>query len=1151
MSNEFFDHPILNSPYSIPTRHWELDEHGQPTQKIRDSRRKAEFITPIPKPKKQKRAATQEAFVFPEGKGLSTKGQQYTDPTASVINEVRSFVDAWRALPNPSHWQVTPETARLLQYWRHHEFNSYRPFFCQVEAIETVIWLTEVAPNTPGGKLLLNHLASANKDANPELMRLALKLATGSGKTTVMAMIIAWQTINAVRRPASKNFTRGFLVCTPGLTIKDRLRVLQPNDPDNYYITREMVPEDMRADLAKAKIVITNYHAFQLRERMEVSAAGRSLLKGRNGEELRTLETEGQMLQRVMPDLMGMKNILALNDEGHHCYREKPQDVGDEELSAEEKAEAEKNNKAARVWISGLETVNRKIGLSRVIDLSATPFFLRGSGYAEGTLFPWTMCDFSLMDAIECGIVKLPRVPVAENIPGDEMPMFRNLWENIRKDMPKKGRGQGGELDPLKLPPRLQTALQALYGHYEKTFKLWAENKIKVPPCFIIVCQNTSISKLVYDYVSGFQRVNEDGTTTLENGRLALFRNFDESTGNALPRPNTILIDSEQLEAGEVLDNNFRKMAADEIERFRRDMVERTGDARAGDEITDQELLREVMNTVGKPGQLGEGIRCVVSVSMLTEGWDANTVTHVLGIRAFGTQLLCEQVIGRALRRQSYDLNDESLFNVEYADVFGVPFDFTAKPIIAPPQPPRETVVVRAMRPERDFLEIEFPRVVGYRVELPEERLSAEFNEDHVLTLTPQLVGPSKTKNAGIIGQSADMDLAHLGDVRHSTVVFYLTQHLLYTRWRDPGKEPKLHLFGQLKRITKEWLDTRLVCKGDTYPALLLYRQLADMACEKINAGITNKFIGERPVKALLDPYNPTGSTRHVRFNTTKTALWPTDSRRCHLNYVVLDSEWESEFCRAAEAHPKVLAYVKNHNLGFEVPYRLDSEMRRYRPDFIVLIDDGHGPKDPLKLIVEIKGYRGEDAKAKKTTMDTYWIPAVNNLGSHGRWAFAEFTDLYEIESDFRAKIASSLDRAVRPPSVQPCGEFDDSFLAAQSAVKEHFGNHGRLLSVTRVIMDRIRTSRYLRLSEISVISKAELVKKDEVLTLLALLASPRVAVLKMEMCAASADGVAILPSEFRSKLAEWWRKKSLSDDEWHRWAGQIIVRWSLAGTKS
>ena len=1007
----FFDHPILNSPYAAPTRHWELDSQGQPTQRIIENRRRAEFITPIPKPKKRKSDPTQEVLVFDEGKGLSTKEQQYN--ATLLINEVRNRVDQWRALPHPSQWQVTPETARLLQHWRHHPFSGIRPFFCQVEAVETAIWLTEVAPQSQFGKGLLENLASASRDANPELLRLALKLATGAGKTTVMAMLIAWQTINAVRRPASKQFTRGFLVCAPGLTIKDRLRVLQPNDPDAYYASRELIPGDMQDDVRRAKIVITTYHAFKRRERIDLSAGGRALLRGRTGDELNTLETEGQMIQRVMPDLMGMKNILVINDEAHHCYREKPKDADEEDLKGDERREAEKNNEAARLWISGLEAVNRKLGLSRVLDLSATPFFLSGSGYAEGTLFPWTASDFSLMDAIECGIVKLPRVPVAENIPGDEMPMFRNLWENIRRDMPKKGRGKGEELDPLKLPTRLQTALQALYGHYEKTHKLWEDGGIKVPPCFIIVCQNTAISKLVYDYVSGFQRKNDDGTTTLENGRLALFRNFDETTGNPLPRPNTLLIDSEQLEAGEPLDDNFRNMAADEIERFRRERVERTGDARSGENITDQELLREVMNTVGKPGQLGGAIHCVVSVSMLTEGWDANTVTHVLGIRAFGTQLLCEQVIGRALRRQSYDLNDEELFNVEYADVFGIPFDFTAKPVIAPPQPPRETVQVAAMRPERDALEIRFPRVEGYRVELPEERLTADFNDDSILELTPDLVGPSITHNSGIIGEGVDMSLDHLRDMRPSTLVFNLTHRLLYTKWRDPGEEPKLHLFGQLKRITKQWLDTCLVCKGDTYPALLMYQELADIACNRITAAITRRFLGERPIKALLDPYNPTGSTSYVRFSTSRKDRWETHSKICHINWVVLDSDWEGEFCRVVESHPKVLAYDKNHNLGLEVPYRYGSETRTYLPDFIVLVDDGHGLDDPLHLVVEIKGYRREDAKEKKSTMDTYWVPGVNHLGTYGRWAFAEFTDVYMMLADFKGKIEGQFDRTI------------------------------------------------------------------------------------------------------------------------------------------
>ena len=1010
MANPFFEHPILNSPYVCPQKHWELDEQGQPTQQIIENRRRAEFITPIPRPRKRKKGSKQLEFVFDEGKGLSTREQQY-DAT-SIINEVRDQVNHWRAWPKPGDWQVTPETSRLLQHWRDHKFAGVRPFFCQVEAVETAIWLTEVAPQSKNGKRILELLAAANKDANPELFRFALKLATGAGKTTVMAMLIAWQTINAVRRPGSKHFTRGFLVVAPGLTIKDRLRVLQPKDPDSYYASRELVPSDMLDEVNRAKIVITNYHAFSLRERIELSAGGRAFLQGR-GAELNTLETEGQMIQRVMPDLMGMKNILVLNDEAHHCYREKPKDEDEEELKGDEKKEAQENSKAARLWISGLEAVNRKLGLARVLDLSATPFFLGGSGYAEGTLFPWTVSDFSLMDAIECGIVKLPRVPVAENIPGDEMPVYRNLWENIRKDMPKKGRGQGETLDPLKLPTRLQTALQALYGHYEKTFRLWEDSGIRVPPCFIIVCQNTAISKLVYDFISGFHRKNEDGTTTPEHGRLALFRNFDETTGNPLPRPNTLLIDSEQLESGDALNDNFRSMAADEIDRFRREIIERSGDPRAGENITDQELLREVMNTVGKPGQLGGSIRCVVSVSMLTEGWDANTVTHVLGIRAFGTQLLCEQVIGRALRRQSYELNEKGLFNVEYADVFGIPFDFTAKPVIAPPQPPRETIQVKAMRPERDALEIQFPRVEGYRVELPEERLTAEFNDDSILVLTPDLVGPSITRNSGIIGEGVDLNLEHLGDMRPFSLVFHVTQRLLYTKWRDPGEEPKLHLFGQLKRITKQWLDTCLVCKGDTKPAQLMYQELADMACNKITAGITRAFLGDRPIKVLLDSYNPTGSTSHLRFNTSKTDRWETNSTRCQINWVILDSDWEAEFCRVAESHPKVRAYVKNHNLGFEVPYLMGTEPHKYRPDFIVLVDDGHGDDDPLHLVVEIKGYRGEDAKEKKSTMETYWVPGVNHLKTYGRWAFAEFTEVFQIESDFKAKVEIEFNKLI------------------------------------------------------------------------------------------------------------------------------------------
>ena len=1019
--NQFFEQPILNSPYERPLRHWQLDETGQPTQRIEEFRRPAQFITPIPKPKKQRGKGKQRELVIDEGRGLSTAAQQYD--ALSNINLLRKFVDEWRSIANPNLWRVTPETGRLLQHWRHHKFSSVRPFFCQLEAVEAVIWLTEVAPKAgANAKVLLQHLANASNDANPGLLRVALKLATGAGKTTVMAMLIAWQTVNAAKHPQSKLFTRGFLVVAPGLTIKDRLRVLQPNDPDSYYRSRELVPPDMLPDLQKAKILITNYHAFMHRERLDIAKGSRRLLQGR-GPDLQTVESDGQMLQRVMPELMGITNILVLNDEAHHCYREKQlDDAADDfvELAGDDRrdavAEAKKNAAAARVWISGLEAVNRKIGVQRVIDLSATPFFLSGSGYVEGTLFPWTMSDFSLMDAIESGIVKLPRVPVADNIPGGEMPMFRNLWAHIRDKMPRKRREKDAALDPLSLPPQLQTALEALYGNYKETYEAWLKAGVRVPPCFIVVCQNTAISKLVYDFISGFDRQHDDGTVTPEAGRLELFRNSDEH-GNPLARPNTLLIDSVQLESGEGLDDSFRNMAADEIARFRREILERGGRLAAqmqqGKELDDVTLLREVMNTVGKYEQLGGQIRCVVSVSMLTEGWDAQTVTHILGVRAFGTQLLCEQVIGRALRRQTYELNEHGLFDVEYADILGIPFDFTAKPVVVKPHTARESIHVHAVRPERDALEIQFPRVLGYRVELPKERLTAEFNADSILELTPDLVGATHVQQAGIIGATVDLNLMHTGDVRPSAILYDLTSHLVLTKWRDPNGEARLQLFGQLKQIARQWMDGYLVCKGGTYPAQLKYKVLADMACERITAGITRAFMGTNPIMAMLDPYNPTGSTQHVSFNSSKITRWQTDARMCHVNWVICDSDWEAEFCRVVEAHPRVRSYVKNHSLGLQVPYQLGGEQHNYLPDFIVLLDDGRGAADLLHLIVEIKGYRGEDAKEKKATMETRWIPGVNYRQDYGRWAFAEFTEVFQMDADFKAKVAEQFDQIV------------------------------------------------------------------------------------------------------------------------------------------
>jgi len=420
------------------------------------------------------------------------------------------------------------------------------------------------------------------------------------------------------------------------------------------------------------------------------------------------------------------------------------------------------------------------------------------------------------------------------------------------------------------------------------------------------------------------------------------------------------------------------------------------------------------MNTVGRKGRLGETVRCVVSVSMLTEGWDTNTVTHILGVRAFGTQLLCEQVVGRALRRQSYDMNAEGLFDVEYADIMGIPFDFAAQPVVAKPKPPKPTTRVQALK-ERAALEITFPRVEGYRVALPDERVEAAFTEDSRLVLTPETVGPCRVLLEGIVGEGVELTTAVLEAVRPSEISYHLAKHLLYNQFCDPSEPPKMHLFGQIKRAAKRWINEGyLVCMGGTTAAMVTYRELADQAAELIYLACQPAAPTPSEILAVLDPYTPQGSSRFVNFATSKP-LYTTAPARCHVNHVVLDSDWEAEFARVVEANPRVLAYVKNQGMQLEVPYRDGTEHRRYWPDYIVRIDDG-GP-DPLQLVVEIKGFRKTDAKLKAETMRKLWVPGVNNLGGFGRWAFAEFTDVFEIEAAFGRLIGQAI--AGSPPSLR------------------------------------------------------------------------------------------------------------------------------------
>ncbi len=1011
MPQVVIDKPIINSPFVEPTRHYRFGDEGI-TNELVDGRRGSSYFIPIPGPKKKGGQLH-----------IDTEWTRDRIKPNDKVNEIRERVARWRKGSGGVRYRdVTAVTRRLLDYWTD-PGRERKLFFCQIEALETAIYITEVADKY-GDAWITNHLRDANDSSNPGLNRMALKMATGSGKTVVMAMMIAWHTLNKLANPQAARYSDTFLVITPGITIRDRLRVLLPNDPQNYYRERDVVPSELMEQLGRARILITNFHSFKPREMGDAARLTKAILS--QGAPGAFTETPDQMVRRVCRDFGNKKSVLILNDEAHHCYRRKPE-AEEEHLTGEERAEAAKRDAEARVWISGIEAVKSKFDVRGIYDLSATPFFLKGSGYPEGTLFPWVVSDFSLIDAIEAGIVKVPRVPVADNSMVGDQPTYRDLWFRIREGLPRKGRkteSVGGE---PKLPVELEGAIESLYENYQKYYDLWAQSKEAqekgiTPPVFIVVCNNCNVSKLVFDYVAGWEKVLADESTVVVPGKLAIFNN--EKDGRWSARPNTILVDSEELESGEGMSADFKKIAEREIEEFKADYRQRTG--REPEDLTDEDLLREVMNTVGKKGKLGEHVKCVVSVSMLTEGWDANTVTHILGVRAFGTQLLCEQVVGRALRRRSYATNEQGFFDAEYAEVYGVPFSFipcsgSTKEPVPGPMPTR----VRALE-KRIACEITFPRLIGYRYELGSQPLTAKFTDSSSLALTTADL-PTKTENAPIIGESVIHTLDDLKERRPNEVAFLLAKLTLEKYFRldgetkvapesrhkfDPGVQA-WH-FPELLEISRRWLSKCVVCKDETFPQLLLLVEFAHDAADRIYRAIVAGALGKPALKPILRPYDTVGSTRYVDFDTTRPTF-ATRADKCHVSHVVADTEsWEQKMAQVLEDLDGMVCYVKNQNLGFAIPYTINGEEHQYFPDFIARIDDGRGPDDLLNLIVEVSGEKKKEKAAKVSTARDLWVPAINNHGGFGRWAFVEIADPWDAQKTLRAFVRSQVDRLAR-----------------------------------------------------------------------------------------------------------------------------------------
>jgi type III restriction enzyme len=999
--------PILNSPYDEPDRHFAIGPHG-PTGEVRAGRRASESFIPIPQ--SRKRGAAFDSGFRQEAADFDVTGERREENT--LINDLRREVERWR---HRGYDGATATSKKLMTWWSDPGRGEDRVFFCQREAAETAIFLAEVAGRHGYGDWR-RRLEPFNAEQNDGLPRFALKMATGTGKTVVMAMLIAWQVLNKVASPRDARFARNFLIVTPGITIRDRLRVLQPSDPGNYYAERDLVPPELVADLRRAQVVVRNYHAFLPREATEVRGVAKTtkelLRAGRKVDPF--TESPAAVVSRVLRDFGSdalAQPLVVFSDEAHHCYQDRPVDGSAADSPSKEERDA---NDEARVWFRGVREIAARAKLKAVYDLSATPYYLKGSGYPEGYIFPWTVSDFSLMDAIESGIVKIPRLPVDDDATGDLVTYLR-LWDHVGDQLPRRRSTKPSELAGWVPPKELEGALLSLYRSYRRSFERWESSLAELgepPPVFIVVCPNTVVSKLVYDWIAGGpvgSDTSEVGTTSYRAGRLDLLSNVVD--GAPLARPRTILVDSAQLESGDKLSADFKQAAADEIDAFKAEYRLRHQGADA-EAITDEDLLREVMNTVGKRGTLGEPIRCVVSVAMLTEGWDANTVTHILGIRAFRSQLLCEQVVGRGLRRRSYALNDDGRLDPEYASVYGIPFAFlpSDKPI-SDPKPasvPQRVATV----PGREDLRIEFPRLVGYRVEIPDEQLHFDAGEDSLLEIGPSTV-PTTTDVGGIVGAEERVQ-EDFSDVRRQRVAYELAKRLLDSHFAA-GAERRPWLFPRLAQLCSQWIDECVTVVPPYGIGWLMLSQLQADAADRIYASIVRVDDRRARLRPMLRPVEAVGSTGEVHFLTHKATV-PTE--KSEVSHVVLDgggggNTWEQLLAAECELSRDVASYVKNDHLGFAIPYVHQGRTHSYMPDFLLRLRRRDGDVQRV-LIVEVSGGQKSPGptKVKAETARDSWCVAVNNHGGFGRWGYVEITEMVGVRARLGDAIAALYDDA-------------------------------------------------------------------------------------------------------------------------------------------
>jgi len=905
---------IINSPYDAPAQHWEQARDGS--------------LTIVP----ERRPAGYEIFDV----RYNTRRLEQLP----LANEIRARVDNWRAANYPG---ITSVTRSLIEHWYDRMARQYPFYFCQLEAIETLIWWVEATTEFKQGIFIPGDGGAWE--------RLCSKMATGSGKTTLMAMIITWQVLNALTYPKrNKDFSRAVFIVAPGLTVKERLRVLYPGEPDNYYDAFGLCPsEALRQKLNQVELLIENWHAL-----MPLKGTDRSVVK-------KGAESDEAFIRRVLGKLATYRDMVVINDEAHHAYRV-PAEV---KISKKEAAEQGLDLEEATRWIEGLDRIHKSRRIQRCFDLSATPFAPTGKASTEEGLFSWIVSDFGLNDAIEAGLVKTPRVVIRDDALPDTRTYRSKLYHIYRDPAVVQDLNRRGAKVHEALPKLVQDAYTLLGADWRETLIQWREAGHMSPPVMLTVCNRTETAARIEHY---FNQGNAHWPEMHVPAR-------------------TLRVDSKVLEKAEVGET----AASDKVYEARLSSIlesaniPETRKQRLRD-MKKEELLREIVDNVGKRDTAGQDLQNVISVAMLSEGWDAKNVTHIMGLRAFTSQLLCEQVIGRGLRRVSYDMED-GLFKPEFVNVFGVPlsiFQDLGEGGVAPP-PPKPSTQFESLA-ERNQLEIRWPNVLRVDV-VVRPVLAVDWDKVEPLVLDPSQT-PISAEIAPALGGATNLNQVHVIDLEKLPEEFRL-QRLTFKAGSKAFAEiqgkfsgNREYLVFQLIRLVEQFFESDKL----RIPSLFHQEPLRKRILLALNIDLIVqhllRYVQEQNmerIEPVFDEESPIGSTRYMRTWYTTKVCHPT--RKSQISHMLADSSWEQYAANVLEKSEQVTAYAKNDHLGFQIYYLWNGARRRFIPDFFIRLASGK------TLVLEIKGQDDEQNRAKRSALDA-WVKGVNEKGGFGSWCW-------------------------------------------------------------------------------------------------------------------------------------------------------------------